>query len=87
MIKSMLLSVVAMSAALGAVACGSNPCFDDYTRIKAKYDDCRIDIPSTVVAYSEDSECTDNQADSTKALADAVEDGTCDNLRALSGQN
>ena len=66
-------------------ACGKNDCEDGYERLKAKYDDCRVEVPSTITAPSSD-ECTDLQGDAAQNLADAVESGTCDNLRAISGQ-
>ncbi len=78
---------IGLGLLLSTVACGKDDCADGYERIKAKYDDCRIPVPSTVSAPSDDVECTDLKGESLQKLADTVESGTCDDLRALSGQS
>lgn len=80
----MLSAALGVGLALTTLACGQDDCKDGYERIKAKYDDCRIDVPTTISAPADD-ECTDVEGKSAQNLADTVEKGTCDDLRALSG--
>jgi hypothetical protein len=81
-----MLSLGLALGLMSTAACGKSDCEDGYERIKAKYDDCRIEVPSTISAPSDD-ECTDREGESLQNLADTVENGTCDDLRALSGSN
>ena len=70
--KIMLSAALGVGLALTTLACGQDDCKDGYERIKAKYDDCRIEVPTTISAPTND-ECSDLQGDSAQKLADTVE--------------
>lgn len=72
-------------SALSTFACGKNDCEDGYERIKAKYDDCKIDT-ANLKAPVDGEECSDVNGESAQNLADTVESGTCESLRQLTGE-
>jgi len=66
-------------------ACGKNDCEDGYERLKAQFDDCRIEVPATIAAPVDGAECSEVQGDSLQAFAETAEKGTCESLRAFTG--
>lgn len=83
--QRIIVGTLLAASSLFAIGCsGQNDCQEAYERMKAKYDDCRIDT-SNLPEPGEDAECSDRQGESDQELADTVENGTCESIRRLIG--